>query len=537
MTFTDLLLDQLEALGIQELFGIPGDFILPLLADIEQRQRMPFHYLSHEPAVTFCADAAARITNRPAAVLLTYGAGALNAVNSVAQAYEEHVPLIVIAGFPSHHERERGLSIHHQAKHIDSQRRIYAEVTCCQVRIDTPETATQNLQTALAACRKYARPVFIEVARDAYRYEVQPAAVTPRVTPSEAQHQELITQVQQRLRNAKRPVILAGVDVRRFDATTAVEHFSAQTGIPIVSTFLGRAVIHNTHPNFAGVFLDDSDTRAYQLLMQADLILAAGVIQTDSNFAAHSQLLHKDTWVDLQQNTCCMEGIVYTDVQLSQVFHALTQRPLPGYHCTVAADNEPQHKALADASERFSADTAIQILHQELMHCEETLPFVTDVGDCLFASLHANPSLCLAPAYYASMGYAIPAAYGIQAATGLRPVVLVGDGAFLMTGLELGHFQRQGYTPIVLLFNNRRWDMIDAFSPQLSCTALDGWDYAQLSRGMGCEYYHADNAESLRGALALALKRTDALAFIEIDLVDNGRTDRLNRFAHRFLNA
>lgn len=537
MTFTDLLLDQLEALGIQELFGIPGDFILPLLADIEQRQRMPFHYLSHEPAVTFCADAAARITNRPAAVLLTYGAGALNAVNSVAQAYEEHVPLIVIAGFPSQHERERGLNIHHQAKHIDSQQRIYADITCCQVRIDNPKTATQKLQTALAACRKYARPVFIEVARDAYGFEVEPATVTRPVNQPEAQHFELVTHIQKRLRNAKRPVILAGVDVRRFDATTAVEHFSAQTGIPIVSTFLGRAVIHNTHPNFAGVFLDDSDTRSYRLLMEADLILAAGVIQTDSNFAANSHLLDKDIWIDLQQNTCCMDRIAYTNVQLSQVFHALTQCPLPGYNGTVAADNDLQHHAMDNKTQRFSADIAIQTLHQALIHCEDTLPFVTDVGDCLFASLHANPSLCLAPAYYASMGYAIPAAYGIQAATGLRPVVLVGDGAFLMTGLELGHFQRQGYTPIVILFNNRRWDMIDAFSPQLSCTALDGWDYGQLSRSMGCEYYHADGVESLRDALAQALERTDALAFIEIDLVDNGRTDRLNRFAHRFLNA
>ncbi len=78
MKFTDVLLEQFEELGINELFGIPGDFILPLLADIQSRQRMPFHYLSHEPAITFCADAAARICNRPSAVFLTYGAGALN---------------------------------------------------------------------------------------------------------------------------------------------------------------------------------------------------------------------------------------------------------------------------------------------------------------------------------------------------------------------------------------------------------------------------------------------------------------------------
>ena len=532
MKFTDVLLEQFEELGINELFGIPGDFILPLLADIQSRQRMPFHYLSHEPAITFCADAAARICNRPSAVFLTYGAGALNAVNSVAQAYEEHVPLIIVAGFPAQKEIDRGLSIHHQAKQVDSQRLIYAQVTCCQVRINSPLTATEQLQKALAACRKYSRPVLIEVARDAYDYPVEPpqALAVPEMPDTELS--SLTSQLKKRLEKAKKPVILAGIDVRRFNASAELENFSKKTGIPIITTFLGRAVVDHTHPNFAGVFLDDADTRAYQLLEQTDLILAVGVIRTDSNFAAHNPLFSNEKLVDIQQNHCQIEKSAYHHVQLDKLFRKLEQSNLPDYHYFKAATG-----SCSIPDDTFNADNVMRTIHQQLARSEQVVPFVTDVGDCLFASLQAEPSLCLAPAYYASMGYAIPAAYGIQAATGMRPMVLVGDGAFLMTGLELGHFQRHDYAPIIVLFNNRCWDMIQAFAPQLECTNLNGWDYQQLSQSMNCDYYRVSQSAQLEDAVQQALMQTKKVSFIEVELAANTRTERLNRFAYRFLNA
>ncbi|MCJ8317267.1 thiamine pyrophosphate-binding protein [Idiomarina sp.] len=532
MQFTDVLLDQLNKLGIKELFGIPGDFILPLLSDIQKRSDIPFHYLSHEPAITFCADAAARITNRPAAVFLTYGAGALNAVNAVAQAYEEHVPLIVIAGFPAQKEIDRGLHIHHQAKHTDSQSRVFEQVTCYQTRIDSPETATARLQNALSECQRQSRPVLIEVARDAFAYDAPALEDWPMPEMPVIELTSLNAQIKERLQKAKKPVILAGVDVRRFHASAALESFSEKTGIPIVTTFLGRSVINVQHPNYAGVFLDDSDSTAYQLLTDADLILSVGIIRTDSNFAAHNHLLHEEKLLDLQQNRCRVGKSQYHQVNLKTVLDSLTQASLPWFGRSGSKVSEP-----TVAEGKFTADHAIRVIHKTLESSENTVPFVTDVGDCLFASLLAQPSLCLAPAYYASMGYAVPAAYGIQAATGMRPMVLVGDGAFLMSGLELGHFQRHNYAPIVVLFNNKRWDMIQAFAPDLGCTDLTGWNYQKLSESMGCEYHSANNEEQLETAVENALKQTQKVSFIEVALAADARTERLDRFAYRFLNA
>src|SRR5690554_5141003 len=170
-----LITQALRRYGVQELFGIPGDFILPLLQQLQQQSdALPFHYLTHEPAVVYAADAAARAANRPTAVALTYGAGALNGVNAVAQAYEEFVPLIILAGYPSSQEAASGLQIHHQAKTLDSQRAIYAEITCLQVRLDNPHTIAAKLYQALQTCREQSRPVLIEVPRDAVDVDLLP---------------------------------------------------------------------------------------------------------------------------------------------------------------------------------------------------------------------------------------------------------------------------------------------------------------------------------------------------------------------------
>ncbi|MDZ7869288.1 MAG: thiamine pyrophosphate-binding protein [Rheinheimera sp.] len=143
MILADLLQRQLSDNGIYDLYTIPGDFILPWLGALESGQRqqakpLRLIQLSHEPSAVYAADAAARWRNAPSAVMLTYGAGALNAVNAIAQAYMEFVPLLVFAGYPSQQEVASGLLLHHQVSDLDAQRRILTEVTCGQCRLDDP---------------------------------------------------------------------------------------------------------------------------------------------------------------------------------------------------------------------------------------------------------------------------------------------------------------------------------------------------------------------------------------------------------------
>src|SRR6202045_723694 len=131
-TLAHALLTALKDHGAREIFGIPGDFVLPLFKVIEESNILPNFTLSHEPAVGFAADASARYHGGLGVVVVTYGAGALNTVNSIAGAYAERSPVVVIAGAPAARERASGFLLHHQARSVDTQLAVYREITCDQ---------------------------------------------------------------------------------------------------------------------------------------------------------------------------------------------------------------------------------------------------------------------------------------------------------------------------------------------------------------------------------------------------------------------
>jgi indolepyruvate decarboxylase len=185
MKLAHSLLQALRAHGAQQIFGIPGDFALPFFKVIEESGVLPLHTLSHEPAVGFASDAAARVNCAPGVAAVTYGAGALNMVNAVAGAYAERSPVVVISGAPGKGEARAGLLLHHQAKTLDSQYRIFREITCEQVRLDDAARAPARIARALARCRSESRPVYIELPRDMVGVECGAVDMLPPI-PSTA---------------------------------------------------------------------------------------------------------------------------------------------------------------------------------------------------------------------------------------------------------------------------------------------------------------------------------------------------------------
>ncbi len=124
------VLTALKDHGAEAIFGIPGDFALPFFKMIEESGILPLYTLSHESGVGFAADAAARVNCALGVAAVTYGAGAFNLVNAIAGACAERSPVVVISGAPGTAERASGLLLHHQAKTLDSQFRVFREITC-----------------------------------------------------------------------------------------------------------------------------------------------------------------------------------------------------------------------------------------------------------------------------------------------------------------------------------------------------------------------------------------------------------------------
>jgi indolepyruvate decarboxylase len=158
----------------------------------------------------------------------------------------------------------------------------------------------------------------------------------------------------------------------------------------------------------------------------------------------------------------------------------------------------------------------------------------SDIGDCLFTAMEIDNTALAAPGYYAGMGFGVPAGIGVAAATGRRPLVVVGDGAFQMTGWELGNCRRYGLDPIVVLFNNCSWEMLRAFQPESAFNDLDDWHFADIAPSLGGHGDRVTTRGELVAALERAVARRGTFSLIEVMLPRGAMSRTLERFVEGF---
>ena len=154
---------------------------------------------------------------------------------------------------------------------------------------------------------------------------------------------------------------------------------------------------------------------------------------------------------------------------------------------------------------------------------------VTQAGDCLFTAMDIVHTAMVAPGYYATMGFGVPAGLGI-CACGERPIILVGDGAFQMTGWELGNCRRYGWDPIVIVLNNASWEMLRAFQPESHFNDLDDWNFAAMAAGMGGDGMRVRSRRELKAALDRAWRTRGRFQLIEAMIPRGVMSPTLARF-------
>ena len=524
------LADALHAHGAREVFGIPGDFALPFFDALERSGTLALYTLSHEPSTGFAADAAARLRGGLSVVAATYGAGALNLVNSVAAAYAEKSPVVVVSGAPGARERASGLLLHHQAKRLASQAAIFAEITCDQACLDDPAAAPAQVARVLASARRLSRPVYLEIPRDAFDLACDAVPMAPEPPVDAEAVAACADEVLARLSAAKRPVMMVGVEVRRFGLEADVARLATALGIPVATSFLGRGLLATGDAPLAGTYLGaagDADVRG--LVEGSDGLLLLGVIVCDTNFSVSPARVDLRGAIHALDGTVTLGHHTYAGIPLGALVTALLQRVRPlGTARRTAAAAVPRDLP-ADGAPVAPRDIAAAINDALAIH--GPMPIAADVGDCLFTALDLVPTDYVAPGYYASMGFAVPAALGIQASTGRRPLVLVGDGAFQMTGWELGHCARHGWDPIVVVLNNGGWRMLSALRPRARYPELGTWDLAACAEALGGIGTRIETRAQLGASLALAMASRGRFHLLDVRLPPGAISDSLAAFA------
>jgi len=522
------LLAALRDHGAREIFGIPGDFALPFFREIEDSRVLPLYTLSHEPGVGFAADAAARIHSALGVAAVTYGAGALNMVNPVAAAYAEKSPVVVISGAPGKGEISTGLLLHHQAKTIDSQFEIYKQITCDQARLDDAMRAPAEIARVLASCKRHSRPVYVEMPRDMVTAPAAP--VVPLAAPpvDGEQVDAAVAEILDRLGRAKSPVMMVGVEVRRFGLEDKVAALARTLGLPVVTSMLGRGLLAHSDAPLVGTYLGVAGTpEVTDLVESSDALLLLGVIVSDTNFGVSSRRIDLRATIQALDGRVALGHHVYPDVPLGALVERLLERA-PTRASPATAPVRYPHGLAADGAPITPTDIATAV--NDLMAKHGRMPIAADVGDSLFTAMDIDHTELTAPGYYATMGYGVPAGLALQAATGKRSLILVGDGAFQMTGLELGNAHRYGWDPIVIVFNNASWEMLRTFQPESAFNDLGEWNFAEIARALGGDGARARTRRELADALERAVNTRGRFQLVEAMIPRGSLSKTLERF-------
>jgi TPP-dependent 2-oxoacid decarboxylase len=529
-TVSQYLIRRLLEYGVEHVFGVPGDYFLNFCHQLEESP-LQFINTSDEQGAGFAADAYARLRGM-GVVCVTYCVGGLKLANTTAQAYAEKSPVVVISGAPGLNERLRDPLLHHKVRDFATQLRIFRELTAAATDLTDVDNGCCEIDRVLETAWRCKRPVYIELPRDLTECACQ-APCRPRPQPAAsdgAQLTEALDEIRSRLSQARRPVILAGIEVQRYGLQGALLDLLKRTGLPFATTLLAKSVLPEDHPQFIGLYEGALGAdRVRQQIEDSDCLLLLGAFLTDINLGIFTARLNPACTIYATSERTTVGHHAYPEVYLPDLLDSLREGKLTVPPGPAATQRPPA--APWTASEKSITIARLMVCLESFLAADSVL--LADPGEALFAAADLtirHPGAFLAPAYYTSMGFAVPGAIGAQLARpDLRPVVLVGDGAFQMTGMELATAARFGLNPIVIVLNNGGYSterpMLDgAFND------IPAWRFSRLPEFLGSgRSYDIHTERQLEAALQQAMEDKSTWALLEIHLHPDDRSPALQR--------
>ena len=535
----DYLIQRLYAHGVRHVFGIPGDYVLGFYDQLS-RSKLRLVNTCDEQGAGFAADAYARVRGL-GAVCVTYCVGGLKLANTTAEAFAEKSPVVIISGAPGMKEREKNPLLHHKVREFDTQKKVFEELTIASTVLSDPQTAFQEIDRVLHAALRHKRPVYIELPRDLVSVPGIPHHKTAEIHEQSDPRslREALAEAGRMINQARQPVILADVEVHRFALQDQLLKLARKTNIPVAATVLGKSVIGEHHPFYLGVYegaMGREDVRQY--VEGSDCVILLGAFMTDINLGIYTARLDPARSINATSEKLSIRYHTYEDVRFKDFVRGLLRLPLRRRKLGKIPHPAPLTPHSALRTPHSKGPLTVRRLFQRLnTYLSNNTVVVADVGDALFGAIDLfirERTEFIAPAYYTSMGFAIPACIGAQLANPkLRPLVLVGDGAFQMTGMELATVARYHLNPVVVLLNNRGYGT-ERHMQDGPYNDVWPWQYHRLPEILGAgRGFVVETEAELDRALEEAARWTRSFCLLEVRLGQLDRSPALDRLSAR----
>jgi indolepyruvate decarboxylase len=484
MTIGDFLLRRLKEAGIRHLFGVPGDYNLELLQQLQDTGALKWVGTCSELNASYAADGYARL-NGLGALLVTNGVGPLSAINGIAGSCSEHVPVIAIAGSIPLRSIDRGLGMHHTMADggWDHFLNAAGHVTAAHARL-TPRNAATEIDRLILTAWREKLPVYMELPSDIAYLEIK-VPTSPLVlahAPSDPERlRSCVAAIAERMSAAASPAILVDADADRFGVASELMELAEKVQAPVAVINAAKAVIDERFMHYVGVYPSEPHVR--EAIETSDCLLAIGyrpIEVTTGDFTA-----------SLPANTIHARGYA-ADVGEDNYQAVTLKEVLKGVIGAVArsTNRAPRHVAVAVAAHAQADGSAklTQAAYWQAMqgYLREGDVMFVDNGTAFTLLGLKFPPKCtfIGSINWGSIGYSVGALLGaLTAAPERRHILFVGDGSFQVTAQELSTILRHDHKPVIFLVNNGGYTIERGYlGKDETYNDIANWAYADLPK-------------------------------------------------------
>jgi pyruvate decarboxylase/indolepyruvate decarboxylase len=532
-TVGSYLAKRFEDIGLKHYFMVPGDYNLVLLDELLGNESIQQVGCCNELNASYAAEAYARV-NGCGAVITTFNVGAFSALNGVAGAYAERLPVIFVSGGYNTNDPGANHLLHHSIATHDFayQCEMFRPVTCAAVRILHPDNAAEMIDYAISTAIRERKPAYVEIACNLANAACPEPAPFESVLADESSNSCALTLAVEKastiLNNADKPILLAGPHLRAFGAIDAFRELAEAVGCGVAVMPSAKSFFPETHPQFVGVYFGGVSGPGCEVIVDwADVILAAGPLFNDYTTVGWTALPSKERLINVEPRYVRTADAEFTNVAMREFLSALAKNvkrsdaTVQEYRRITTSTQTPIAAPAGEGDLLTRAELWRQIENE--LDGKSTL--LVETGDSWLNGLDVRlpeGARFEIEMQWGSIGWATPATFGY--ATGLEPdrrlVAVSGDGSFQLTAQEVANMIRYGQETLFILYNNHGY-VVESEIHDGPYNYIKNWDYAGLidvfnaedGRGLGLR---ATTPGELKAALKKARDHKGGPAFVEV---------------------
>ncbi|KYQ84765.1 pyruvate decarboxylase [Acinetobacter sp. NRRL B-65365] len=536
----DFLNLRLKQMGILHLFGVPGDFNLSYLEQVEADSQLEFIGNCNELNAAYAADGYARI-NGFAALTTTYGVGDLSAINGIAGAYAENVPVVHISGIPPLHVVQKGTLVHHTLVdgNYDNIMNCMKEFTVAQTRL-TPANAAFEIDRVLRQCFLDRRPVHIQLPSDITHVKIEvtdrPLDLSyPAVEPELLQ--SAVAKLCEVIGSAKNPALLIDNEASVFGVTSLLNDLSQKCSIPFASMLTAKNIMDEGSPRYVGTYVGGaSQPNVRSTIEQSDCLIGVGVRFSDVGTGVFTHQIATENYIEIKPYALTIFGQDYPGIEIGQLLVELNKKVAP--RKLIKPILEKQQPQVIDVPEqqKLSQDILWSAVADFLKEDDVIIGEVGTSNSALAGLKLPATAKYIAQPLWGSIGYTLPALLGsLLAAPERRQILFIGDGSFQLTVQELSTIIRHGLKPIIFLLNNGGYTIERLIMGENAAyNDIQNWHYTEIPGVFNGKHQYKSCVVETAGQLKQTLDtmhQFDGLTFIELKLPAMDAPLSLKKFA------